>query len=72
MNPYAIAALVIIMAALASIGADLSAGIRDGYAIMGGVTAGVAAAIAGILTRLPQKQWTPEERAEKLKTEVKP
>lgn len=66
MNQYAVAVLVLLGAILAAIGNDFAKGIHDWYIIGGDVAVATAAAIAGILTRLPQREWTEEERIQRL------
>lgn len=66
MNPYVKAALVLIGTALASFGASAANGVHDWFIISGGMATALGGAIAGLFVQLPQKEWTTEERAEKL------
>ena len=66
MNSYVTAILVVLGAMLASMGAGMSAGIHDWYILGGGMATSGASAIAGTFVRLPQKEWSEEERAKKL------
>ena len=72
MNPYVTAVLVVLGAMLASLGAGMSAGIHDWYVIGGGMATAVASAVAGLFVRLPQREWSDEERSEKLKPKEMP
>lgn len=66
MNHYAIAFLVFLSAILAAIGNDLVKGIQDWNIIAGDVALAAATAIAGILTRLPKREWSEDEREDRL------
>jgi len=66
MNSYVTATLVVLGAMLASLGAGMSAGIHDWYILAGGMATSGASAIAGTFVRLPQKEWSEDERRKKL------
>jgi hypothetical protein len=66
MNPYIVAALLVFVGALAQFGNLIAQGVHDPLIIAGSVATAVATTIGGVLTKLPQRQWTDEERAEKL------
>ena len=66
MNAYIKAILVVLGAILVPMGAGMSAGIHDWYIIGGGMATAGASALAGLFVRLPQREWSDEERAKKL------
>jgi len=66
MKPWMFVLLTIIGAGLVQFSILVGSGITTPLQLCAGVAGAIGTAIAGLFARMPQKEWTDEQRAAKL------